>query len=71
MKLKGHRHGCSQCLFTKIILHENSNRILTESHPKMYKPFWKRLNNKQRLKSLIKDFICKHWHEPFMFLNIA
>ena len=25
----------------------NSYRIITESHPKMYKPFWKGLNNKQ------------------------
>ena len=27
----------------------NSNRILRESHPKMYKQFWKGLNNKQSL----------------------
>ena len=44
--LKGLGHDWGQCLFTKILTW-NSYRILTESHPKMYKPFWKGLNNKQ------------------------
>ena len=39
----------------------NSNRILTESHPKMYKPFWTGLSNKQS------------WNHPSksLFVNIG
>ena len=68
--LKGHRHDWGQCLFTKIIWHGILMEFLQKSHPKMYKPFWKGLSNKQSWKTHIKVFICKHWHEPFMFINI-
>ena len=43
----------------------NFNRILTESHPKMCKPFWKGLNNKQNWnhsqKSLFVNIVTSHF----------
>ena len=52
-----HNNDCviCSCAWTRLgpmfvyknYLTRNSNRILTESHPKMYKPFLKGLNNKQ------------------------
>ena len=65
--LKGHRHDWGQCLFTKIIWHYpvNSNRFLTESHPKLYKPFWKGLSNKQSWNHPLKSLFVNIGTSPF------
>ena len=44
--LQGLVHDFGECLFTKNDFTWNSYRILTQSHPKLGKPFWKGKNNK-------------------------
>ena len=59
-----------QCLFTKIIWHE----ILIEFLQKAIKniqTILNRIEQQTELTSLIKLFICKRRHEPFMLINIA
>ena len=69
--LKGLGHDWGQSLFIKIIWHN----ILIEFLQKVIQKFRNHFGNEwtinTELKSFIEDVICKHWHEPFMFINIA
>ena len=67
--LKGHRHDWGKCLFTKIIWHEILIEFLQKVIQKCTNHFGKdwAIN---RAEITHKVFICKHWHEPSMFINI-